>query len=40
MRACLGLVERIAREVQNAGTYGAVIEGQYPYSEANRLFEQ
>jgi 2-methylisocitrate lyase-like PEP mutase family enzyme len=40
MRACLGLVQRIARELQENGTYAAIIDGQYPYSEANRLFEQ
>ena len=40
MRACLGLVTRIARELQNSGTYHALTEGQYPYSEANRLLER
>lgn len=40
MRACLGLVTRIAQELQNSGTYQAITEGQYPYSEANRLFER
>jgi 2-methylisocitrate lyase-like PEP mutase family enzyme len=40
MRACLGLVARIAQELQNSGTYQAITEGQYPYSEANRLFER
>jgi 2-methylisocitrate lyase-like PEP mutase family enzyme len=40
MRACLGLVMRIAQELQNSGTYQAITEGQYPYSEANRLFER
>ena len=40
MRACLGVVTRIARELQNSGTYQAITEGQYPYSEANRLFER
>jgi 2-methylisocitrate lyase-like PEP mutase family enzyme len=40
MRACLGLVTRIAQELQNSGTYQAITDGQYPYSEANRLFER
>lgn len=38
MRACMGLVTKIARELQNGGTYQAIIEGQYVYAEANRLF--
>jgi 2-methylisocitrate lyase-like PEP mutase family enzyme len=40
MRACLGLIARIAQELQNSGTYQAITEGQYPYSEANRLLER
>lgn len=40
MRACLGLVARIAQELQNSGTYLAITEGQYPYSEANRLLDR
>jgi 2-methylisocitrate lyase-like PEP mutase family enzyme len=40
MRACLGLVTKIAQELQNSGTYQAITENQYPYSEANRLFEK
>jgi 2-methylisocitrate lyase-like PEP mutase family enzyme len=40
MRACLGLITRIAQELQNSGTYQAITEGQYLYSEANRLFER
>jgi 2-methylisocitrate lyase-like PEP mutase family enzyme len=40
MRACLGLVTRIAQELQNTGTYQAITDGQYPYSEANRLLER
>jgi 2-methylisocitrate lyase-like PEP mutase family enzyme len=39
MRACLGLVTRIAQELQTTGSFQAIIEGQYPYSEANRLLE-
>lgn len=38
MRACLGLIAKIAQELQNSGTYQAITEDQYPYSEANRLF--
>ncbi|MFZ0593647.1 MAG: isocitrate lyase/phosphoenolpyruvate mutase family protein [Bryobacteraceae bacterium] len=40
MRACLGLITRIARELQTSGTYQAIMDGQYPYSEANRLLER
>jgi 2-methylisocitrate lyase-like PEP mutase family enzyme len=40
MRACLGLVTKIAQELQNSGTYQAITENQYPYSEANRLFDK
>jgi len=39
MRATLGLLRRITRELQEAGTYGALTEGALTYSEANRLFE-
>jgi 2-methylisocitrate lyase-like PEP mutase family enzyme len=38
MRACLGLITRMAQEFKNSGTYQTMIDGQYPYSEANRLF--
>jgi len=38
MRACMGLIVRIAQEIQNVGTYQAVVDSQYPYNEANRLF--
>ena len=38
MRACLGLITRMAQEFRDKGTYQAMIDGQYPYSEANRLF--
>jgi 2-methylisocitrate lyase-like PEP mutase family enzyme len=40
MRACLGLVTRIARELQEHGTYQSITDGQYPYSEANRLLDR
>jgi 2-methylisocitrate lyase-like PEP mutase family enzyme len=38
MRACMGLVTKIAQELQNGGTYQAITEGQFVYAEANRLF--
>jgi 2-methylisocitrate lyase-like PEP mutase family enzyme len=38
MRACMGLIVRIAQEIQNVGTYQTIVDGQYPYNEANRLF--
>lgn len=38
MRACMGLIVRMAHEIQDAGTYQTVVDSQYPYSEANRLF--
>jgi 2-methylisocitrate lyase-like PEP mutase family enzyme len=40
MRACLGLITRIAQELVNHGTYQAITEGQYPYSEANLLLSR
>ena len=38
MRATLGLLRRIARELLETGTYGALTSGAIPYDEANRLF--
>jgi 2-methylisocitrate lyase-like PEP mutase family enzyme len=38
MRATMGLVQRIARELKERGTYAAFLEGAFPYAEANRLF--
>ena len=35
MRASLGLMHRIARELLDAGTYGAMLEGAMPYTEIN-----
>jgi 2-methylisocitrate lyase-like PEP mutase family enzyme len=38
MRATLGLVQRIAHELRDRGTYTAFLDGAVPYMEANRLF--
>jgi 2-methylisocitrate lyase-like PEP mutase family enzyme len=38
MRATLGLVDRIARELHDRGTYGAMTDGAIPYAEVNKLF--
>ena len=38
MRATLGLLRRIARELAEAGTYDALTSGAIPYDEANALF--
>lgn len=38
MRASLGLLRRIARELHGTGTYGTLTEGALTYPEANRLF--
>lgn len=38
MRATLGLVQRIARELKEEGTYTSFLEGALSYPEANRLF--
>lgn len=37
MRATLGLVERIARELRDHGTYRVMLDGAMPYAEANKL---
>jgi len=37
MRATLGLVQRIAHELRDAGTYAAMVDGAMPYADANRL---
>ena len=39
MRAALGLVERIARELEDHGTYNNMIGGAKPYTDTNKLFE-
>jgi 2-methylisocitrate lyase-like PEP mutase family enzyme len=38
MRATLGLLRRIARELHGTGTYDALTKGALTYPEANRLF--
>lgn len=40
MRATMGLVRRIAKELLETGTYTAFTEGTIPYAEANRLFQK
>jgi len=37
MRATLGLVQRIARELKEQGTYTSFVEGALSYADANRL---
>jgi 2-methylisocitrate lyase-like PEP mutase family enzyme len=37
MRATLGLVDRIARELRDRGTYDAMLDGAIPYADVNRL---
>jgi 2-methylisocitrate lyase-like PEP mutase family enzyme len=38
MRAALGLLDRIARQLHNQGAYLAMLNGAMPYAEANGLF--
>jgi 2-methylisocitrate lyase-like PEP mutase family enzyme len=38
MRATLGLVDRIARELHDRGTYTAMLESAIPYADVNKLF--
>ena len=40
MRATLGLVDRIARELHDQGTYTSMLESAIPYADVNRLLEQ
>ena len=40
MRATLGLVRRIAKELAEAGTSSALFEGAIPYAEVNSLLER
>jgi 2-methylisocitrate lyase-like PEP mutase family enzyme len=40
MRATLGLLRRITRELEGSGTYRALTEGALSYREANELFER
>ena len=37
MRATLGLVDRIARELRDGETYTAMVDGAIPYADVNRL---
>jgi len=37
MRSTLGLVDRIARELRDQGTYTAIVDGAIPYAEVNLL---
>jgi 2-methylisocitrate lyase-like PEP mutase family enzyme len=37
MRATLGLVDRIARELRDQGTYNAMVDGTIPYADVNKL---
>jgi 2-methylisocitrate lyase-like PEP mutase family enzyme len=39
MRAAMGLLRRIAREAQTAGTYHLLLDGPVPYPEMNALFK-
>lgn len=38
MRATLGLVERVARELRDEGSFSSMIDGAMPYADANELF--
>ena len=40
MRAALGLVRRIGKELLEAGTYSAMQDGAIPYSEVNQMMER
>jgi len=40
MRACMGLTQRVARELLERGTYASFTEGAMPYADANALFER
>jgi 2-methylisocitrate lyase-like PEP mutase family enzyme len=37
IRAAMGLLQRIAKEMQGAGTYGALTDGAIPYADMNEL---
>ncbi|HLH39053.1 MAG TPA: isocitrate lyase/phosphoenolpyruvate mutase family protein [Bryobacteraceae bacterium] len=39
MRAAMGLVRRIARELRDSGTFNHMIDGAILYADANRIFE-
>ncbi len=38
MRAAMGLMERVAKELRDKGTYSAMTEGAISYADANKLF--
>ena len=38
MRSTLGLLDRIARELNDHGTYGSMVDGAIPYADLNKLF--
>lgn len=40
MRATLGLIDRIARELRDQGTYNSMLEGAIPYAHVNRLLSE
>jgi 2-methylisocitrate lyase-like PEP mutase family enzyme len=40
MRAAMGLMDRIAKELFEHGTYSSFTDGAFPYADANRLFEK
>ena len=37
IRAAMGLIRRMAKELKAAGTYGALTDGAIPYGEMNEL---
>jgi 2-methylisocitrate lyase-like PEP mutase family enzyme len=39
MRATLGLVGRIARQIREEGSFSLMTDGAWPYADANRLFK-
>jgi len=38
MRATLGLIQRLARQLRDEGTFSLMTDGSLPYADANRLF--
>lgn len=38
MRACMGLTQRIAKQIRDTGTFDMITSGAMPYAEANHLF--
>ncbi len=40
MRACMGLTQRVAKELLQQGTYSSFTDGAISYVDANRLFER